>query len=212
VNPDGFEAPPPRPDDSRAAIRRQAIREAVLALPLRPDAAVDYAVNVIDMTLPDPDSRGEWLRRFPADAARQAVEELRTLLLAAERFRTASAALGRTAIDALNQAKKERDLRWPSPNSDWSFAQQGQVDQIWPGLLPTIAAAIDALAAMPPQPGRDARGNLEQAIGLLASLYAMLTGKRPAGSNDPTPFSQFVVAVMTAAGIEDVKGFRYAGE
>src|SRR5258705_9482236 len=196
MNPDGFEAAPPRSDDSRAAIRRQAIREAVLALPLRPAAAVDYAVNVIDMTLPDPDSRDEWLRRFPVDAARQAVEELRTLLLAAERFRAASAELGDTAIDALNQAKKERDLRWPSPNSDWSFARQGQVGQIWPGLLPTIAAAIDALAALPPQPGRDARGNLEQAIGLLASLYAMLTGKRPAGSNDATPFSRFVMAVM----------------
>ena len=203
---------PPRPDESRAVIRRQAIREAVLQLPLRPDAAVDYAVNVIDMTLPDPDSRDEWLRRFPADAARQAVEELRTLLLAAEKFRTASAALGRTAIDALNEAKKERDLRWPSPNSDWSFAQQGQVDQIWPGLLPTIAAAIDALAALPPQPGRDARRNLDQAIRLLVSLFAMLTGKQPVRSNDPTAFSRFVVAVLTAAGIEDVKGFRYAGE
>jgi hypothetical protein len=207
-----FDTAPPRPDESRAAIRRQAIRDAVLALPLRPDAAIDYAVNVIDMTLPDADSRDQWLRRFPADAARQAVEELRTLMLAAEKFRTASAELGQTAIDALNQAKKERDLRWPSPNSDWSFARQGQVDQIWPGLLPTIAAAIDALAAMPPQPGRDARGNLEQAIGLLASLHAMLTGKPPARSNDPTPFSRFVVAVLTAAGIEDVKGFRYAGE
>src|SRR6185295_16627388 len=197
MNPSSFDAAPPRPDESRAAIRRQAIRDAVMELPLRPDAAVDYAVNVIDMTLPDPDSRDEWLRRFPADAARQAVEELRTLLLAAEKFRTASADLGQTAIDALNQAKKERDLRWPSSNSDWSFAQQGQVDQIWPGLLPTIAAAIDAMTAMPPQPGRDARGNLEQAIGLLASLYAMLTGRRPAGSNDPTPFSRFVVAAMT---------------
>ena len=212
MNPSSFDAAPRRPDESRAAIRRQAIRDAVMELPLRPDAAVDYAVNVIDMTLPDPDSRDEWLRRFPADAARQAVEELRTLLLAAEKFRTASAALGQTAIDALNRAKKERDLRWLSGNSDWSFAQQGQVDQIWPGLLPTVAAAIDALAAMPPQPGRDTRGNLEQAIGLLASLYAMLTGKTPARSNDPTPFSRFVVAVLTAAGIEDVKGFRYSGE
>jgi len=212
MNPETSDTAPPRPDASRAAIRRQMIRDAVLQLPLRSDAAVDYAVNVIDMTLPDPDSRDRWLRRFPADAARQAVEELRTLMLAAEKFRTASAELGQTAIDALNQAKKERDMRWPTPNSDWSFAQQGQVDQIWPGLLPTIAAAIDALAAMPPQPGRDARGNLEQAIGLLASLYAMLTGSSPARSSDATPFSRFVVAVLTAAGIEDVKGFQYSGE
>jgi len=40
----------------------------------------------------------------------------------------------------------------------------------------------------------------------------MLTGKPPARSNDPTPFSRFAVAVLTAAGIEDVKGFRYSGE
>src|ERR1700675_2531916 len=102
-------AHPPRPDESRAAIRRQAIRDTVLQLPLGPDAAVDYAVNVIDMMLPDPDSREEWLKRFPADTARQAAAELRTLLLAAEQFTAASAKLGQTAIEALNQAKKDRD-------------------------------------------------------------------------------------------------------
>src|SRR5260221_11450466 len=107
-------ARPPRPDESRAAIRRQAIRDAVLQLPLVRDAAVDYAVNVIDMMLPDPDSRDEWLKRFPADAARQAAAELQTLLLAAEQFMAASAKLGQAAIDALNQAKKDRELRWPS--------------------------------------------------------------------------------------------------
>jgi hypothetical protein len=203
---------PPRPDESRAAIRRQAIRDAVLQLPLAADAAVEYAVNVIDMMLPDADSREEWMRRFPADTARQAAAELQILLAAAQQFTAASAKLGQTAIEALNQAKKDRDLRWPSPHADWSFVRQSQADEIWPGLLPTIAAAIEALAAMPPQPGRTPRGNLDEATKLLASLYAMLTGKSPGKSKDPTPFSRFVIAVLTAAGIEDVGGFRYTGE
>jgi len=205
-------ARPPRPDESRAAIRRQAIRDAVLQLPLVPDAAVDYAVNVIDMMLPDPDSREEWLKRFPADAARQAAEELQTLLRAAQQFMAASAKLGETAIEALNQAKKDRDLRWPSPHAEWSFVRQSSAEEVWPGLLPTIAAAVEALAAKPPQPGRPVRGNLVEAIRLLATLYAMLTGKSPGKSKDPTPFSRFVIAVLTAAGIEDAAGFRYSGE
>ena len=205
-------ARPPRPDESRAAIRRQAIRDAVLQLPLARDAAVDYAVNVIDMMLPDADSRDEWLKRFPIDEARQAAGELRTLLAAAEQFTSASAALGETAIAALNQAKKERDLRRPAPHADWAFVRQSSADEVWPGLLPTISAAIGSLAAMPPQPGRPLRGNLAEATELLASLFAMLTGRSPARSKDPTPFSRFVIAVLTAAGIEDVKGFRYAAE
>ena len=193
-----------------ADARKQAIREAIAKLPLIADAPVEYAVSVVNAMLPEVGIRREWSASFPADTGRHASGELRDLALSVREFRAAVARLGTTAIEALNKAKAARGLRWPPAEFEWSFARPTYIDEIWPELASTIDEAADAMADMPAQPGRPIRGSVLELIRLLATMYEMLTGKRPSMSNQQAPFTSFVLAIFEAVGIEGGEAYRYS--
>jgi len=179
--------------------RRRQIEAAVAGLPLKPDAPVDFVVEMLDQML------GQADRVVDASmvARPSLAKTLRNLSTAWLGLQCAIADLDRDALVALNEEKHRRGITWPPPHTIWTQASELQAALDRFEKLPEIAQeAAMTVGQRKRKPDQYLRGLAYAA----AKSFEILTGETaPTGGNE-NPLHKFMGAIFQAGDIKAPNG------